>query len=323
VESQIEPEPPRDSAPAASAIVADVPSGAAAPPQRMIGSPTRRPNLADTEDEISVIEVRPKQPDPQPAAAASTARELSATAIAAPRTSASRRLGKFADEVESKVVVDTTTSIAIVEEYRRLAASLHQLHITAGLRTLMVSSALPRDGKTLTSTNLALTLAESFGRRVLLIDADLRRPSIHNVFNLPNSKGLADGLRSTAVGTPPLIEVSNQLTVLPAGTPDQNPLAGLTSERMQAVIKGASERFDWVIIDTPPIGLISDANLMADLVDGVLLVIGAGTTAYAAVARAVAAFGRERIVGVVLNRVTEINSSNEHYRDYYYRSTAE
>lgn len=279
-------------------------------------------------DGILTVEDYPRENARLPRPAATTreispARELSATAIAAPRTSASRRLGKLADELESKVVVDTTTSIATVEEYRRLAATLHQLHITGGLRTLMVSSALPRDGKTLTSTNLSLTLAESFRRRVLLIDADLRRPSIHNVFNLPNSKGLADGLRSTAVGTLPLIEVSNQLTVLPAGTPDQSPLAGLTSERMKAVIKEASARFDWVIIDTPPIGLMSDANLMADLADGVLLVIGAGATPYAAVARAVAAFGRERIVGVVLNRVTEINSSNEHYRDYYYGSTEE
>lgn len=252
---------------------------------------------------------------------ADVAPELPATAIAAPRTGAVRPFGRLAEEVEGKVVIDTSTSAASVEEYRRLAGSLHQLQGQTGLRTLMVSSALPGDGKTLTSTNLALTLSEAYQRRVLLIDADLRRPSIHHVFNLPNARGLADGLRSEAAGTLPLIEVSPHLTVMPAGTADHSPMAGLTSDRMRAVIKEASDRFDWVLLDSPPIALMSDANLVAALVDGVLLVIGAGTTDYTAVRRAVAEFGRERIVGVVLNRVAKEGGAHEHYRTYYYGST--
>ena len=250
--------------------------------------------------------------------AAQPRRELGATAIAAPRTGTSRPLGRLAPEVEGKVVIDSRTPVDSIEEYRRLAATLHQLQDQSGLRTLMISSALPGDGKTLTSTNIALTFSEAYRRRVLLIDADLRRPSIHHIFNLPNGRGLADGLRSETSGTLPLIEVSPQLTVLPAGTPDQSPMAGLTSERMRTIIKEASTRFDWVIIDTPPIGLMSDASLLAALADGVLLVIGAGTTDYHAVKRAVTEFGRDRIVGIVLNRVHDDAVQHAYYRDYYY-----
>ncbi len=228
-------------------------------------------------------------------------------------------LARLAEEVEGKVVVDASTSVESIEEYRRLAGSVHQLQQETGIRTLMVSSALPKDGKTLTATNLAMTLSESYGRRVLLIDGDLRRPSVHHVFNLPNGKGLSDGLRGDAPGTLRPIEVSARLSVLPAGTPDHNPVVGLTSERMRTVIAEAASRFDWVILDSPPIGLMSDANVMAALVDGVVLVIGAGKTDYTAVKRAVAAFGRERIIGIVLNRVHEVSGPSEKYRDYYYQ----
>ena len=173
-----------------------------------------------------------------------------------------------------------------------------------GIHTLMVSSALPRDGKTLTSTNLCLTLSESYKRRVLLIDADLRRPSVHEVFRVPNAVGLADRLRgedpspfrNRGVGLP---------HDLPAGSPDAVPMAGLTSARMRTVITEARSHFDWVVVDTPPVGLISDANILSSLVDGVLLVIGAGSTPYPAVKRAVTEFGPDRIVGVVLNRVND------------------
>jgi protein-tyrosine kinase len=227
---------------------------------------------------------------------------------------------RFNEAVRSKVVIGRDTSRVSVEQYRRLAATLHGLHVSAGLRTIMVSSALPRDGKTLTTTNLALTLSDSYGQRVLLIDADLRRPSIHDVFRLDNRVGLADGLRAGATGSLPVMEVSTTLTVLTAGTPDHRPMAGLTSERMASIVKEAASRFDWVLIDTPPIGLISDGQLLSSLVDGVVLVVGAGSTDYAAVSKTVDQIGRDRIIGVVLNRVEHAPTSGGYYQDYYVRS---
>ena len=97
-----------------------------------------------------------------------------------------------------------------------LAATLHGLQDERGLKTLMVSSTVPREGKTLTVTNLALTFSESYDRRVLVIDADLRRPSIHEAFGIPNSPGLADVIRD-GTGNVPLIEVAPKLAVLTAG----------------------------------------------------------------------------------------------------------
>jgi protein-tyrosine kinase len=244
--------------------------------------------------------------------------ELPSTGIAAPRTPASRPFVPLGEEVEGKLVVDAQTDSVSVEQYRRLAATLHQMQAQGTIKSLIVSSALPRDGKTLTSTNLALTLSESHKRRVLLIDADLRRPSIHTVFRIPNGVGLADSLRPEAGGPLPLIEVSSHLSVIPAGRLDANPMAGLTSDRMRALLKEATARFDWVILDSPPIALISDANLLADLVDGVILVIGAGSTSYPALKRAISEIGRERIIGVVLNRV-EVDTTlplND-YQKYY------
>jgi Mrp family chromosome partitioning ATPase len=94
-------------------------------------------------------------------------------------------------------------------------------------------------------------------------------------------------------------------------------MAGLTSDTMRAILVDARRQFDWVIIDTPPVGLISDASLLASLVDGVLLVIGAGSTPYAAAKRAVSEFGADRIIGLVLNRVVPHSASKKYYGEYY------
>jgi capsular exopolysaccharide synthesis family protein len=160
-------------------------------------------------------------------------------------------------------------------------------------------------------------LSESYRRKVLLIDADLRRPSVHNVFRVPNAIGLADSLRSAGATPLAYIQVSSHLTILPSGPPDSAPMAGLTSNSMRSIISEARSQFDWVILDTPPVGLISDANLLASLAEGVLLVVGAGETPYAAVQRAVSEFGRERIMGVVLNRVNDKVLAGTYYREYY------
>jgi capsular exopolysaccharide synthesis family protein len=245
-------------------------------------------------------------------------REPWVTPAPTPRPSVRDPLERIGNEMEGKVVLDQETSSASVEQYRRLAASLHHQQVQTGLKTVMVSSAMPQDGKTLTSTNLALTLSESFKRRVLLVDADLRRPSIHTVFRVTSARGLADGLRGDDDGALPLIEISQRLAILPAGAPDRNPMAGLTSERLKGVLSEAASRFDWVILDTPPIGLISDANLLAELVDGVLIVIGAGSTDYTAVQRMIAEVGRERILGVVLNRVQVDSATQLRYQSYHY-----
>jgi capsular exopolysaccharide synthesis family protein len=168
----------------------------------------------------------------------------------------------------------------------------------------MVTSAVASEGKTLTSTNLALTLSHSYQRRVLLIDADLRRPSIHEILRLPNSVGLSDSLRHPERGALRFHTIASNLFALTAGRPDSDPMAGLVSDTMNRILVDAAQQFDWVIVDTPPVAMLPDANLLAAMIDTALLVVGAHSTPYPIVRRAVEAIGEQRILGVVLNRMT-------------------
>lgn len=194
----------------------------------------------------------------------------------------------------------------LVEQFRRLAATLHNAQNGSGVRILMVTSASPDDGKTLTAVNLALVLSESYNRRVLLIDADLRRPSLGNVADVTDAPGLSDALKAATEQKLAILEVTPTLWLLPAGRPDPDPIGGLTSPRMQHILEEAAGRFDWVILDAPPLAPMADANLLAKMVDGALFVVRAGRTPHAAVHAAIGSLGRERILGVVLNGVEDM-----------------
>jgi capsular exopolysaccharide synthesis family protein len=218
-----------------------------------------------------------------------------------------------AGRLREKLVVGRNISQGVLEQYRKLAASLHYAQSQHGTRVLMMTSTLAGEGKTLTATNLALTLSESYRRRVLLMDADLRRPTVHDLFDLPNVSGLNDVLHARDASLRcELFEVTPQLSVLTAGRPNPDPIGGLTSERMRQLVAAATAEFDWVVIDTPPVGLLTDARLMSSIVDAVIFVVAAGATPYRLVHRAVEALGRDRIFGVVLNKV----AVQDLWRDY-------
>ena len=144
----------------------------------------------------------------------------------------------------------------------------------------MVASAVAGEGKTLTALNLALTLSESYRRQVVLIDADLRRPRVHELLDISGVAGLNEALKGPGRSTLALVEVSPRLSVLPAGLPDPDPMGALTSRRMAEILDEAAARFDWVIVDTPPVVLLPDTNLLASMVDAAVLVIEAGRTSY-------------------------------------------
>jgi capsular exopolysaccharide synthesis family protein len=209
---------------------------------------------------------------------------------------------RFSEAYRDKLVIDPSASITSIEQYRRLAATLHHLQAEQGLGRLMVSSALPREGKTLTVVNLALTLSESYGRRVLLIDADLRRPSVHEVFGIRGRHGLCDALRSERAQFH-FSRVSENLWVMPAGSPDADHMTALASRQIEQFLDEVAPQFDWILLDTPPFGVMADAGLLVRLTRAVIIVIAAGSTPCARVEKAVNEFGREHIVGTVLNRV--------------------
>ena len=223
--------------------------------------------------------------------------------VVAARGEASGKWAGFDPSLDGKLVSSPTMLPIGVEQYRRLASSLHELQADRGLKTMMVTSAMPREGKTLTVINLALTLSESYRKRVLLIDADLRRPSLHEVFRLPKTVGLTDALKSG--GRPHFVELSPLLSVLAAGDVDGDPLGALTSDRFADLLEQCVAAFDWVLLDAPPVGLMPDGNVLARLTKAVVFVIGAGSTPHTVIERAIAELGRDYIVGTVLNKIDE------------------
>jgi capsular exopolysaccharide synthesis family protein len=224
----------------------------------------------------------------------------------------------YRQRLDEKVAVHADSPPLAVEQYRRLAALLHHTQSDRGLRTVMVASAVAGEGKTLTAVNVALTLSESYRRRVLLIDADLRRPSVGGRFGLANLDGLSEALLAQEERKLAVVQMSDTLSVVPAGQPMADPMHVLTSNRMRRIIEEASQAFDWVIIDTPPVGLLTDANLLAAMVQAALVVIDAGRTPYTAVQRAIDAIGRDRILGVVLNRLDpDASPGGDYYHNYY------
>ena len=226
------------------------------------------------------------------------------------RASGDAALLSLSSRWRERVASGDDSDPGMVEQFRRLAGVLHHAQQASGLRSVMVTSASPDDGKTLTSINLALVLAESYRANVLLIDADLRRPSIPNVVEM-GGQGLSEALRSPTEQPLTLLPISPKLTLLPAGQPIANSIEALTSPRMRQILEEATERYDWVILDAPPVGPTADARLLTDLVGTTLFVIHAGKTQCPQVQKAVSTIGRERILGVVLNGMKGL--SNEIY----------
>lgn len=197
-------------------------------------------------------------------------------------------------------------------------------------RTLMVTSALPGEGKSFVSSNLAVSIAQGIEEHVLLIDCDLRRPALHQIFGYEeNISGLSHYLSDSTV---PLSRVLlktgiDKLTLLPAGRSVVNPAELLSSPRMMDLIGEVRERYDdrYIIIDTPPPKMISEANALARQVDGILLVIRYGKTPRNVLKDLVESLDPEKIVGTVMNRFDfQLGSLYGSYYNYrsksrYYR----
>ena len=213
---------------------------------------------------------------------------------------------RFGEADRNKLIVGDVVDAAMVEQYRHLAAVLHHAQKASGVRSVMVTSALPSEGKTLTATNLALTLSQSYQRRVLLIDADLRRPRMREMFALPSSVGLTDSLTTPRSDRLPVQQITPTLWVLTSGQAVPDPMSLLVSPAMKQLLEEARDSFDWVVVDTPPIAILPDANLLAAMIDTALLVVSAQSTPYPMVQRAASAIDTKRILGVVLNRAAKM-----------------
>ena len=203
------------------------------------------------------------------------------------------------------------------EAYRTLRANLAFASIDRPMRSLLVTSAVPGEGKTVTAANLALVIAQS-GRRVLLVDADLRRPGVHEIFNLPGARGLTDLIRSAVLDPMSLVQATEQqhLSVLTTGLLPPNPTEVLGSQRTRTLLETLGGSFDMLVVDSPPVELFADAQVLSSFMDGTLLVVETRRGRRGRIRHAGEALERAgaTVLGVVLNRT----DGREHPEYGYY-----
>jgi capsular exopolysaccharide synthesis family protein len=263
-------------------------------------------------------QVDPRESDQTPEHEAAAAGAPSAHGELAEAGRPSGRWSGFDRDALDRLVASKAAEPLLIEQFRGLAAALLRAQAERRLKSLIVTSASPGDGKSHVSVNLALTLADSYRRRVLLIDADLRRPTLHQMFRVSNAKGLRDALEGIPDERAAVAYVNEMLTLLPAGRAEANSLGGLSSDRMKHLVADASTRFDWVIVDSPPVGVLADAQLVAETVDAALLVVRAGVTRFPDFAAAADKLGHGRILGIVVNAIDPAEIRGQHYYQHYY-----
>jgi capsular exopolysaccharide synthesis family protein len=209
--------------------------------------------------------------------------------------------------------------IIAAEELRKLYAWLLQKQRATSQKTLLVTSAMPREGKTFLAVNLAWLMAQQKDQKVLLIDGDLRCPSAHLMLGASSAPGFAEYLGAQAEESQIIQQgpLSN-LFFIPAGRCPGNPVALLSTAKLEKLCTRLSTCFDWIIFDSPPALSVTDARLMAAFTDGILLVVRAGASSREAVAKVRDLFADKGLLGVVLNSV----EPSESYSSSYYRAYA-
>jgi non-specific protein-tyrosine kinase len=206
----------------------------------------------------------------------------------------------------------------VAEAYRTLRTNIDFASVHAPIRSLLVTSSVPGEGKTVTAANLAVVFARA-GRQVLLVDADLRKPGIHLIFDLPNAHGLTTLLRSDEVGLDAIAHESKQenLRILTTGPLPPNPAELLGSQRMRTIIERLKTGNDLLIFDGPPLQAVTDSAVLSSFMDGTLLVVDAGHTHRRSVRQGREALAKvgANVLGVVLNRLAAKRNAGD--ADYY------
>jgi len=216
---------------------------------------------------------------------------------------------------DSKLVCLNAPESFGAEKFRFLGVRLRQLQHTRPLKKLLITSTIPEEGKSTVSANLATILARRQQPKILLLEGDLRRPSLAKQFGLGVIPGLSEWLK----GEPRPIEQIYRLEglnlwFLPAGRPPENPLELMQSGRLSALLNQLSAWFDWIVIDSPPILPLADTSVWARLADGVLLVTREGITKRRMLQRGLQALEQSKLLGAVVN-----SSANTDHSNYYQR----
>jgi capsular exopolysaccharide synthesis family protein len=211
----------------------------------------------------------------------------------------------------------------MAEAYRHLRTSILLSSAGRPPRTLLVTSSMPAEGKTTTAVNTAISLAQT-GAKVLIVDADMRRPCLHSIFNLKNDHGLSALLSREVSEAEVSLAIQHDeesgLFILTSGPLPPNPAELIGSDQMLRFINTVTPNFTHVVIDSPPIAAFTDGVLMATMVDSVLLVVHSGKSSRKVIARArkMLLDVGARIIGVVLNKVKGAGSNSDYYYSGYY-----
>jgi capsular exopolysaccharide synthesis family protein len=221
---------------------------------------------------------------------------------------------------ESRAIAITDPASIAAEKFRMLAVRLRSLRQKRELKRILITSALPDEGKSVVALNLACTLARYKQMRVLLVEGDMHRPKIRTNLDLPTVKGLSEWLRSDI----PLSESIYRVTpsgfgfwFLPAGEPVTNAVELMQSGRLAALLDDLTESFDWIIIDSTPILPVADTSVWARLSQGILMVVREGKTEKRQLEKALELIDKSALIGVVLNDST--NTEHKSYYTYYSR----
>lgn len=227
---------------------------------------------------------------------------------------------------QSERVADQVVSLRAptsfeADQYRTLRHAVERLHRDAGLQVVGITSPRSGDGKSITAVNLAAALAQSHDARVLIVDADLRGPSVAEYLGLGRviSPGLADAIEDATCDLTQVVRFLHgfNLAVLPAGAPQASPYELLNSPRLETLLTEARRRYDFVLIDTPPLLPFPDCRVLTRFVDGFLVIVAAHRTPRKLVNEALSLIDRSKLSGVVFNGDDQPVSSGYGYSEYY------
>jgi len=226
------------------------------------------------------------------------------------------------DAVDPRLAALLDPSSAPAECFKMLRTKLLVASRERELRTVMVTSAEPLDGKSLVSANLAVSIAQGVSEYVMLVDCDLRAPSIHRMLNVKTSQGIQEYLKEGTSLAPFLTKTSlKKLTLLPGGKPCSNPSELLCSQKMRLLVDELKSRYDdrFIIFDSPPGQFTAETTFLARLMDAVILVARYGKTPRELILETIGNIGRERIFGIVFNASHERDRDYRYYYRYYRR----
>jgi len=222
---------------------------------------------------------------------------------------------------DPKLVVITAPESYEAENFKLLRAQIMFAKDRKRPRTIMVTSAMPGDGKTFVAANLAASIASGIDEHVLLVDCDLRRADIHRMFGLSDTNGLHEHLAGKKQLSDLLIRTNiNKLSILPAGRPPRNPSELLASGAMKAFLEEIRNRYDdrIIILDTAPSQVLAEANILSNFVDGIIFVVRSQKTPREMIRKAIDGLGRDKILGIAFNGYSqERKTYGKYYHKYY------